>query len=158
MIYLLVLFFIAGCLLYISAQTSTLISIDANGKLTYTADEKGNVIPDFSGVGYQNSEKPIPFVPVVKTVNAVAGDNVANVQNAINEVAAMPLVNGIRGAILFKAGTYAMNKAINVNASGIVLRGEGLATNFRATGTVQYDLININGNSGKTEISASQKK
>ena len=156
--YLLVLFFIAGCLLYISAQTSTLISIDANGKLTYTADEKGNVIPDFSGVGYQNSEKPIPFVPVVKTVNAVAGDNVANVQNAINEVAAMPLVNGIRGAILFKAGTYAMNKAINVNASGIVLRGEGLATNFRATGTVQYDLININGNSGKTEISASQKK
>jgi hypothetical protein len=135
-----------------------LIAIDANGKLTYTADEKGNVIPDFSGVGYQNSEKPIPFVQVVKTVNAVAGDNVANVQNAINEVAAMPLVNGIRGAILFKAGTYAMNKAINVNASGIVLRGEGLATNFRATGTVQYDLININGNSGKTEISASQKK
>jgi hypothetical protein len=152
------LFFIAGCLLHISGQTSTLISIDANGKLTYTADEKGNVIPDFSGVGYQNSEKPIPFVQVVKTVNAVAGDNVANVQNAINEVAAMPLVNGIRGAILFKAGTYAMNKAINVNASGIVLRGEGLATNFRATGTVQYDLININGNSGKTEISASQKK
>ena len=135
-----------------------MIAIDANGKLTYTADEKGNVIPDFSGVGYQNSEKPIPFVQVVKTVNAVAGDNVANVQNAINEVAAMPLVNGIRGAILFKAGTYAMNKAINVNASGIVLRGEGLATNFRATGTVQYDLININGNSGKTEISASQKK
>ena len=156
--YLLALFIIAGCSLHISGQTSTLISIDANGKLTYTADEKGNVIPDFSGVGYQNSEKPIPFVPVVKTVNAVAGDNVANVQNAINEVAAMPLVNGIRGAILFKAGTYAMNKAINVNASGIVLRGEGLATNFRATGTVQYDLININGNSGKTEISASQKK
>ncbi len=156
--YLLALFFIASCLIHISGQTSTLISIDANGKLTYTADEKGNVIPDFSGVGYQNSEKPIPFVSVVKTVNAVAGDNVANVQNAINEVAAMPLINGIRGAILFKAGTYAMNKAINVTASGIVLRGEGLATNFRATGTVQYDLININGNSGKTEISASQKK
>jgi len=156
--YLLALFFIAVCLLHISGQTSTLISIDANGKLTYTADEKGNVIPDFSGVGYQNSEKPIPFLPVVKTVNAVAGDNVANVQNAINEVASMPLVNGIRGAILFKAGTYGMNKAINITESGIILRGEGLTTNFRATGTVQYDLINFMGTSGKTDLSSTQKK
>ena len=154
----LLMFFLICFLQLINSQTTNLVSIDANGKLTYTADEKGNVIPDFSGVGYQNSEKAIPFVPVVKTVNAVAGDNVANVQNAINEVAAMPLLNGIRGAILFKAGTYAMNKAINVSASGIVLRGEGLATNFRATGTVQYDLINIKGTSGKTDLSSSQKK
>ena len=154
----LLMFFLICFLQLINSQTTNLVSIDANGKLTYTADEKGNVIPDFSGVGYQNSEKAIPFVPVVKTVNAVAGDNVANVQNAINEVAAMPLLNGIRGAILFKAGTYAMNKAINVSASGIVLRGEGLSTNFRATGTVQYDLINIKGTSGKTDLSSSQKK
>ena len=156
--YLLAIFFITGCSLHISSQTSTLVSVDANGKLIYTADEKGNVIPDYSGVGYQNSEKPIPLVTVVKTINAVAGDNVANVQNAINEVAAMPLVNGIRGAILFKSGTYEMNKSINVTASGIVLRGEGLSTNFRATGTVQYDLINIKGASSKTDISSSQKK
>jgi hypothetical protein len=154
---LLIQFFLCITLI-VSSQSTTLVSIDANGKLTYTADEKGNVIPDFSGVGYRNSEASIPFVPVVKTVTAVAGDNVANVQNAINEVAAMPLVNGIRGAILFKAGTYGMNKAINVNASGIVLRGEGLSTNFRATGTVQYDLINIMGTSGKTDLSSSQKK
>ena len=154
----LAMFFLIGFLQLINSQTTTLVSIDTNGKLTYTADEKGNIIPDFSGVGYQNSEKPIPVVPVVKTVTAVNGDNVANVQNAINEVAAMPLVNGIRGAILFKSGTYEMSKVINVNASGIVLRGEGLATNFRATGTVQYDLINIKGSSGKTDISSSQKK
>ena len=155
---ILIMFFLISFSQLINSQTTTLVSIDANGKLTYKADEKGNIIPDFSGVGYQNSEKPIPFVPVVKTVNAVVGDNVANVQNAINEVASMPLLNGIRGAILFKAGTYGMNKAINITASGIVLRGEGLATNFRATGTVQYDLIKINGTSGKTEISSSQKK
>jgi hypothetical protein len=154
---LLIQFFLCITLI-VSSQSTTLVSIDANGKLTYSADEKGNVIPDFSGVGYRNSEVPIPYVPVVKTVTAVVGDNVANVQNAINEVAAMPLVNGIRGAILFKAGTYGMNKAINVSASGIVLQGEGLSTNFRATGTVQYDLINIVGTSGKTDLSSSQKK
>lgn len=93
----------------IQSQTTTLVSFDANGKLTYKPDSKGTVIPDFIGVGYQNSEKPIPFIPVVKTVTAVAGDNVANVQGAINEVAAMPIVNGIRGAILFKTGTYSDN-------------------------------------------------
>ena len=139
------------------SQSTTLVSIDVNGKLTYKPDSKGTVIPDFSGVGYQNSEKPIPVVPVVKTVTAVVGDNVANVQAAINEVAAMPLVNGIRGAILFKAGTYELSTTINVTASGIVLRGEGQSTIFKATGTVQYDLIHIIGASGKTDITSSQK-
>ena len=142
----------------IICQTTTLVSIDANGKLTYKPDAVGTVIPDFSGVGYKNSEVSIPYVPVVKTVTAVVGDNVSNVQGAINAVAAMPLVNGIRGAILFKAGTYEMNATINIAASGIILRGEGINTNFRATGTVQYDLINITGTSSKSDISSTQKK
>ena len=140
------------------SQTTTLVSIDANGKMSYKADSKGTVIPDFSGVGYQNSEMPIPFVPVVKTVSAVVGDNVANVQTAINEVAAMPLVNGIRGAILFKAGTYEMSSTINITASGIVLRGEGQTTIFKATGIVQYDLINIKGSASKTDVVSTQKQ
>ena len=142
----------------IICQTTTLVSIDANGKLTYKPDVVGTVIPDFSGVGYKNSEVSIPYVPVVKIVTAVVGDNVSNVQGAINAVAAMPLVNGIRGAILFKAGTYEMNATINIAASGIILRGEGINTNFRATGTVQYDLINITGTSSKSDISSTQKK
>ena len=142
----------------VQSQTTTLVSIDSNGKLTYKPDLKGTVIPDFSGVGYQNSEKPIPVVPVVKTVTAVVGDNVANVQTAINEVAALPLVNGIRGAILFKAGTYEMSTTINVTASGIVLRGEGQKTIFKATGIVQYDLIHIIGATGKTDLTSTQKQ
>ena len=139
-------------------QTTTLLSIDANGKLNYKADAVGTVIPDYSGVGYKNSEVTIPYVPVVKIMTAVVGDNVSNVQGAINAVAAMPLVNGVRGAILFKAGTYEMNATINIAASGIILRGEGINTNFRATGTVQYDLINITGTSSKSDVSSSQKK
>ena len=102
------IFFFCFCLLNVShvlAQTTTLVSLDSTGKLAYTADAKGNKIPDFSGVGYKNGEVAIPTVAVVKTVYPVAGDNLANIQNAINEVAAMPVgADGFRGAILSKAG------------------------------------------------------
>lgn len=53
-----------------SAQTSSLVSIGTNGKLVYTPDSKGKVVPDFSGVGYLNSESSIPTIAVLKTVNA----------------------------------------------------------------------------------------
>lgn len=145
-----------------NAQTSSLVSIGTNGKLVYTPDSKGNVIPDFSGVGYMNSESSIPTVAVVKTVNALVGDNWTNVQNAINEVAALPLdSNGFRGAILFKSGTYELGNTINITASGIVLRGEGFdgsGTNFMATKKSQHTLFNFAGAFGKTGISSSTKK
>lgn len=143
------------------AQTTSLISVDSNGKLIYTPDSKGNIVPDFSGVGYMNSELPIPTVAVVKTVNAVLGDNLANIQNAINEVSILtPDSNGFRGAILFKAGTYTISNSITISASGIVLRGEGfdgIGTNFVATKTSQHNLINFVGASG-TSINSSSTK
>jgi hypothetical protein len=143
------------------AQTSSLVALDSNGKLVYTPDSNGNVIPDFSGVGYLNSEAAIPDVAVVKTVNAVAGDNLANIQNAINEVSTYtPDANGFRGAILFKAGTYNISNSIKISSSGIVLRGEGFngsGTNFIATSTAQHNLINFTGTSGTSTNSASKK-
>ncbi|NDP26124.1 MAG: T9SS type A sorting domain-containing protein [Flavobacterium sp.] len=143
------------------SQTSSLVSIDTNGKLNYTPDSKGNVVPDFSGVGYMNSESPIPDVAVVKTVYAVAGDNLANIQNAINEVSGYsPDTNGFRGTILFKAGTYNISNSITILVSGIVLRGEGFdgtGTNFIATKTTQHNLINFAGTSGTTYISSTKK-
>jgi len=143
------------------AQTTSLVALDSNGKLVYTPDSKGNVVPDFSGVGYMNSEAPIPDVAVVKTVNAVAGDNLANIQNAINEVSSYaPDANGFRGTILFKAGTYNISNSIKISSSGIVLRGEGFngsGTNFIATSTAQHNLINFVGTSGTSTISSSKK-
>jgi hypothetical protein len=157
LLFLLMLFFHKSI-----AQTSSLVSIGTNGKLVYTPDSKGNVVPDFSGVGYRNSESPIPTIAVVKTVNAVVGDNWTNVQNAINEVAALPLdSNGFRGAVLFKSGTYELSNTINITASGIVLRGEGFdgaGTNFMATKKSQHTLFNFAGANGKTNISSSTKK
>lgn len=143
------------------AQTTSLLSVDSNGKLIYTADSKGNIVPDFSGVGYMNSESSIPTITVVKTVFPVAGDNLANIQNAINEVSSLPLdSNGFRGAILFKSGTYNISNSITISVSGIVLRGEGFdgtGTNFVATKTAQYNLINFAGTSGTTAVSSSKK-
>jgi hypothetical protein len=142
-------------------QTTSLISVGTNGRLVYTTDINGNKIPDFSGVGYMNGEVAIPTIAVVKIVNPINGDNRSNIQNAINEVAAMPLdVNGFRGAILFTAGTYNISDSININASGIILRGvgsNGSGTNFIATKTAQHTLINFVGNAG-TSISNSTKK
>ncbi|MCX6309332.1 MAG: DUF6383 domain-containing protein [Bacteroidia bacterium] len=138
---------------------TTLVTIDNAGALTYTPDEVGGVIPDFSGVGYRNGEMPIPVVPVVLEITPVAGDNFNNVQNAINQVSAMPLQsNGFRGAILLKAGLYAINKEFKISASGIVLRGEGLTTELRATATTKSGFLRILGSSGKTENSSTRKK
>ena len=141
------------------AQTSSLVSVGTNGRLVYTADAKGNVVPDFSAVGYMNSEAPIPTVGVVLTVNPVAGDNLANIQNAINQVAAMPLdANGFRGAILFTAGTYNISDTVTISASGIVLRGAGFSgsgTNFIATKTSQHTLFTFLGASGTAYNSSS---
>lgn len=88
-------------------------------------DYKQENIPDFSYAGYRQSESPIPFVKEVKVVSPEEGRDFANIQNAIDELAKEPLVNGFRGAILLKAGTYRINKTLLIQASGIVLRGEG---------------------------------
>ena len=146
----------------INAQTSSLVSMGSNGNLIYTPDSRGNVIPDFSGVGFMNGEAPTPTIGVVLTVNPVAGDNFTNVQNAINQVAAMPVdASGYRGTILFTAGTYNISNTITISASGIVLRGvgfNGTGTNFIATKTAQHTLFNFLGTSGTSYISSSSTR
>src|SRR3954465_3186166 len=103
------------------------------GKLSYVPDEQGNTIPDFSHAGYEGGGKPIPSVPVKETVWPVAGDNTANLQAAIDRVSALPLdKSGFRGAVLTKMGYYKMATPLKIEASGVVLRGDGMGD----TGTV----------------------
>ncbi|MDB5257371.1 MAG: hypothetical protein JWM14_2066 [Chitinophagaceae bacterium] len=155
--------FICLCLWSMQAMaqtgTSSLVSIGPDGKLKYTPDAKGNVVPDYSAVGYKNGEAPIPSVPVVKTISAVSGDNTANIQNAINAVAALPMdANGIRGALLLKAGTYNINNTVYIRSSGVVLRGEGNSTILMATKTSQYNLISITGTGGASANTSTSKQ
>ncbi|HEY6956492.1 MAG TPA: hypothetical protein VI385_14680 [Flavisolibacter sp.] len=125
--------------------------------LIYTPDEKGNTIPDFSMVGYFNGDSEIPNVPVVKTISpAEKGSSENVIQSAINEVSRLaPGTNGFRGAILLKRGTYVVPGVININASGIILRGEGNTndgTRIIAAGEGQRSLLNVSGTGKVVEV------
>ncbi len=105
---------------------------DAKGKLVYKTLEAGDKIMDFSYAGYMGGGVAIPMGPVKITLSPIAGDNSDAIQNAINDVAKMQRINGLRGAILLKPGTYDCEKTIMINADGVVLRGSGPGS----TGTI----------------------
>ena len=105
------------------------VYINPQGKLVYKATEKGDRIMDFSFAGYMGGGVAIPLVKIKFSVSPIEGDNSAVIQNAINEVSKIPLLNGFRGAVLLNPGTYNCEKTININTSGVVLRGSGAGVN-----------------------------
>jgi hypothetical protein len=115
------------------APTVSRIYPGADGRLVYVPDEQGNTILDSSHAGYGGGGVPIPTIPVKETIWPIAGDNTAHVQAAVDKVSAFPLdTNGFRGAVLLRAGYYRMATPLRLQASGVVLRGEGMGD----TGTV----------------------
>ena len=102
----------------------------ASGRLHRQPDALGNRLLDYNTVGYQGGGVPIPDVPVRVTISPVAGDNTANIQDAINAVKVLPQdTNGFRGAVMLAAGEYPCAGTITINARGIVLRGASPGTN-----------------------------
>jgi hypothetical protein len=95
----------------------------ADGKLIYKATPNGDRIMDFSHAGYMGGGVTIPTVPVKRTVKPGGGDNTAAIQNAINEVAALKVENGFRGAVLLAPGVFNCSNTLTISASGVVLRG-----------------------------------
>ena len=103
--------------------------IDPNGRLSYKTLPGGDRITDFSYAGYRAGGVKIPSVPVKITLNPLAGDNTASIQQAIDQVSRMEMVNGFRGAVLLNPGTYDCEKQLSINASGVLLRGSGSGAN-----------------------------
>jgi hypothetical protein len=137
----------------IEGWQSKFVKQNKEGNLRYIPDEKGNIIPDFSRVGYYGGDKTIPDIAVVKTVSAAEGNSEELIQSAIDEVAKRtPDKNGFRGTILLKKGIYKIPGIIKVETSGIVLRGEGNDTKLVATDTVQRALILVSGKGTTREI------
>lgn len=99
-------------------------------------DGHGGRILDFSRVGYRWGDEDIPDVEVVKTLTAPSdgSDATKMINDAIAEVARMPLNGRHHGAILLKSGTYNVGTQILLNKSGVVLRGEGAGTRIVGTG------------------------
>ena len=115
------------------APTTSRVYPGTDNKLVYVPDEQGNTVIDSSHAGYSGGGVAIPSIPVRETIWPVAGDNTENIQAAINKVAARALdAGGFRGAVLLKGGYYRMATPVKIEASGVVLRGEGMGD----TGTI----------------------
>lgn len=110
-----------------SKKVSPIVSVGADGRLHYEADEQGNRLPDFSNCGYAGGDRPIPLVPVRVQVAPFAGDETARIQKALDYVGALPADGrGLRGAVLLLSGRHEVFGALLVTNSGVVLRGQGM--------------------------------
>ncbi|HET8828612.1 MAG TPA: hypothetical protein VFM79_04690 [Pelobium sp.] len=139
------------------SQQSKYYTINNDGSITFIPDDKGNIIPDFSRVGYHMGDKELPLVKVVKVVAPVAtGSSQEIIQQAIDEVAMMtPDKEGFRGAILLKKGIYNVAGSIFIKTSGVVLRGEGTdknGTKLVATGKEKRTLVVVSGEGSPREM------
>jgi hypothetical protein len=116
------------------SAASDWVHYGTNGKLVYKQTPAGDRIMDFSTAGYMGGGVPLPSVPVKRTLQPLgAPDETARIQNAINEVAAMPLEGKFRGAVLLASGTFTCSNTIFIPASGVVLRGSGYGPTGQVT-------------------------
>ncbi len=141
--------------------TSSWVTVGQDGHLMYRPTWNGDRIPDFSNVGYQAGNKPIPTnLPVQATVAPQDGDDGAAIQTAIDAVSLLPMdESGFRGVVQLTAGEYQIAGQINLWASGVVLRGVGDgpdATVLRATGTDRRSLINVAGTGWRQGVPGTQ--
>ncbi len=142
-------------------QSTALVTLNRDGTLTYTADNLGNTLIDYGMVGYRQSVCPIPDVPVVMTLNPSAGDRTADIQAAIDAIEAMPQNQyGHRGALLLTAGDYELQGELTIDASGVVIRGEGSETDgtiLRHFGTTSVNVLTISASASIQKSSATLK-
>jgi hypothetical protein len=140
---------------FVSAQaTSSWVFVGPDGHLHYKTDSQGNRIMDFSWAGYKGGGVPLPSVPTQRTVNPSGGDDTSAIQSAINAVSGLtPDANGFRGAVLLAPGTFHIGSQLNINASGVVLRGSGSGsggTTINMTGTTGFRAISLAGSGSRT--------
>ncbi|MGG3510320.1 discoidin domain-containing protein [Paenibacillus lautus] len=131
-----------------------------DGRMVYVPDYKGNRIIDFSNVGYMGGGVKLPDVQARIAVQPTGGDDTAMLQAAIDEVSRLPRdADGFRGAVLLKKGTYLVGGFLNIQASGVVLRGEGKredGTIIRGTGTTARNLIVVGGTNGAAIVDGTE--
>ncbi|WP_423275095.1 hypothetical protein, partial [Escherichia coli] len=95
-------------------------------------------------------------IPIVKTISATGADDQQLIQQAIDEVSNRPLdATGFRGAILLKRGLYKIATSLRLEASGVILRGEGNTENgtrIQLTAATQMPLLRVTGSGTPREI------
>jgi len=126
-----------------------------DGRLKYSfyanngCTEAVNTVPDFSYAGYRGGGTQIPDVPVRMKISPDAGDNLQQIQSAIDYVSSLPPdSDGFRGALLLEKGRYEVEGTLHLHTGGVVLRGEGRGeedTVLIATRRSRHDFIVIGG-------------
>ena len=108
-----------------AAPTSQWVYAGPAGKLVYRQLKTGDKIADFSYAGYGGGGVALPIFPVRKTVTPSGKDDTSAIQAAIDEVSKLPLVDGVRGAVLLEKGRFHCSATLRLTKDGVVLRGSG---------------------------------
>lgn len=137
----------------------------ASGELTYIPNDKGDILPDFSRVGYFQGDQDLPRIPVTVTLHATGSQSGADqemIQRAIDALSGkQPGQDGFRGTILLTKGVYRIPGTLHIDSSGIVVRGEGDTENgtlLIATGKGHRTLLDIRGQGVPEEISGTRSR
>ncbi|MCX6954620.1 MAG: hypothetical protein NTV51_20900 [Verrucomicrobia bacterium] len=140
-----------------------LVSVGADGSLAYTPYTlQGDTLPDFSHCGFGGGGVPLPAAVVRETLSPEAGtaDDTARIQAALDRIGNLPLgADGLRGAVLLRRGAYRCAGVLKLNASGVVLRGEGDGedgTILTATARKQQPLVQIGGTAARDDPKTSR--
>eukprot|EP00966_Prymnesium_polylepis_P097038 2247844-Prymnesium_polylepis.1 len=108
----------------------------ADGKLAYTGNGRGDLIPDYSMVGYYSGDVAPPTAAtaagssllVLETIEpdttqdaAAPKDDAPRIQAAIDRAAAATVdaATGYRGVVRLGAGTFYVGRTLTIEASGI---------------------------------------
>lgn len=114
---------------YTYARPYPAFRCDVSGGLVYLPDYRGNCLMDYSHAGYGGGGVKLPDAPVRIALEPSADnlqDDTKRIQRAVDMLGRYPAdQEGIRGAILLKAGTYRISEPIRIDCGGIVIRGEG---------------------------------
>jgi hypothetical protein len=118
-----------------------------------TLNQRGDHICDFSYAGYMGGGVALPDLAVKARVETPSGgDDTAAIQQAIDAVSALPLVNGQRGAVWLGPGIFQCGETLTIQASGVVLRGSGLASTTLSLTGDPHLAVKIAGNAQAQDI------
>ena len=88
---------------------------EADHRLYYRYDARGNSIMDFSSAGYRAGGVKLPSAAAAQRLIPASGDNTARIQAALDNTT---------GAVVLAAGEYEIAGTLSITRSGVTLRGE----------------------------------
>ena len=105
---------VAACGLHAQAISEWAFG-EADHRLHYRYDARGNSIMDFSSAGYRAGGVKLPSAIAAQRLIPASGDNTARIQAALDNAT---------GVVVLAAGEYEIAGTLSITRSGVVLRGE----------------------------------